>query len=89
MQIKYHRRFLKNYRNRKRIAPDQNLVNRFKQRLELRLKDPANAMIKDHQLIGKLKQYRSFSVTGDMRAVYQIEDDTLKLYDIGSHNQVY
>lgn len=87
MQIKYHRRFLKNYRNR--IAPDKKLANRFRQRLELRLKDPANAVIKDHRLTGKLKQYRSFSVTGDIRAVYQIEDDTLKLYDIGSHNQVY
>ena len=87
MQIKYHRRFLKNYR--KRIAPDKNLANRFKHRLELRLKDPASAIIKDHRLIGKLKQYRSFSVTGDIRAVYQIEDNTIKLYDIGSHNQVY
>lgn len=87
MQIKYHRRFLKNYQ--KRIAPDKKLAIRFKQRLELRLKHPVNAIIKDHQLVGKLKQYRSFSVTGDIRAVYQIEDDTLKLYDIGSHNQVY
>ena len=87
MQIKYHRRFLKNYR--KRIAPDKNLANRFKQRLKLRLEDPAGAIIKDHRLIGKLKQYRSFSVTGDIRAVYQIEDDIIKLYDIGSHNQVY
>lgn len=87
MQIKYHRRFLKSYQ--KRVAPDKKLVNRFKQRLELRLKDPASAIIKDHRLTGELKQYRSFSVTGDIRVVYQIEDDTLKLYDVGSHNQVY
>lgn len=87
MQIKYHRLFLKHFRQR--IAPNKNLVARFRQRLEIRTNDPQNAVLKDHQLVGKLQQYRSFSVTGDIRVVYRLEENTILLYDIGSHNQVY
>ena len=87
MQIKYHKNFLKHFS--KRIAPNKKLVNKFKQRLKLRLKNPTAAILKDHQLIGKIKQYRSFSVTGNIRVVYRLGKKTLYLYDVGTHNQVY
>lgn len=73
MQVKYHRRFLKNYRYR--IVSNKKLVIRFKQRLSLRLSDPENVVLRDHQLVGKKSQYRSFSVTGDIRVVYILEKD--------------
>lgn len=87
MKVKVHHQFRKNYQ--KRIASNNLLDKRFKERLHLRLKDPTNAILKDHQLVGKLKQYRSFSITGDIRVVYKIENDNLLLYNIGTHNQVY
>jgi len=62
MQIKYHRQFLKHYKQR--IRPRKNLVKRFEQRLELRIKQPKAAMLRDHQLVGKKAQFRAFSVTG-------------------------
>lgn len=87
MQIKYHKIFLKHYRQR--IDPHKNLVARFRQRLEIRIGDPKSAVLGDHQLVGKLQQYRSFSVTGDIRVIYRVDGDELLLYDIGSHSQVY
>jgi len=86
MQIKYHRLFQKHYRQR--IAPNKNLTARFQARLAIRIEDPLNAILKDHQLIGKFKQYRAFSITGDVRVIYRINDNTIFLYDIGTHNQV-
>jgi len=45
--------------------------------------------LRDHKLIGKKKNFRAFSVTGDIRVVYIIVDSNIWLFDIGSHNQVY
>lgn len=87
MQVKYHRRFLKSFRNR--IVSNKKLVSRFQQRLSLRLSDPKNIVLRDHQLIGRKSKYRSFSVTGDIRVVYILEKNAIRLYDIGTHNQVY
>lgn len=87
MQIKYHKEFLKSYR--KRIAPNPKLVIQFQSRFKHFLENPKNPKISDHKLIGKLSNYRSFSVTGDIRVIYTIEKNELWLYDIGSHNQVY
>ena len=87
MQIKYHKQFKKNYK--KRIQTNPKLVTRFKSRLTLKLKNPTNPILKDHQLVGKLRQYRAFSITGNIRIVYKIENKALRLYNIGTHNQVY
>ena len=87
MKILYHKNFLKNYR--KRIDPNKKLGSKFQNRFDKFLKDPKSPVLKDHQLIGKKKEYRAFSVTGDTRVVYKKFDNTILLCDIGSHNQVY
>jgi len=87
MRTVYHRQFRKNFK--KQILPYPKIVSRFKQRLQLRLKNPASPLLRDHKLIGAKSEYRSFSVAGDIRVVYKIEDDIFRLYDIGTHNQVY
>ena len=87
MNIKYHRTFLKHFK--KRILLHHNLVTKFKERLNLKLSDPTNPALKDHRLSGKRAEYRSFSITGDIRVIYKIEGETLFLYDIGTHSQVY
>ncbi len=47
-------------------------------------------MIYDHQLIGQKQNFRSFSITGDIRLVYQyVGENTVLFFDIGSRNQVY
>ncbi|MEA2019351.1 MAG: type II toxin-antitoxin system YafQ family toxin [Campylobacterota bacterium] len=44
---------------------------------------------KDHQLIGKLKEFRECHIKPDLLLIYLIEDDTLKLVDIGSHSELF
>jgi len=87
MKIEYHRQFLKHFK--KRIAPHSQLVSKFEERLRLKMTDPKNPVLHDHQLLGSKSEYRSFSVTGDTRVVYRVEGDVLRLYDIGTHAQVY
>lgn len=87
MRIKYHREFLKNYR--KKISPYPKLEKQFKEKLGRFVKDPKDPSLRDHKLIGKRKDFRAFSVAGDIRVVYTIISGSVWLYDIGTHNQIY
>jgi len=44
---------------------------------------------KDHQLIGKLKEFRECHIKPDLLLIYMIEDNILKLADIGSHSELF
>jgi mRNA interferase YafQ len=44
---------------------------------------------KDHQLVGQMKDYRECHIKPDLLLVYMIEDETLKLIDIGSHSELF
>jgi addiction module RelE/StbE family toxin len=85
--IEYHRIFLKHFENR--LASNSSLVLKFKEKIKLLENDPNNPSLKSHNLSGSKKGFRSFSLTGDMRVVYKIEGRTIRLYDVGTHNQVY
>lgn len=87
MNINYHKNFLKSYK--KRILPNSSLDKKFKERLKLFIEDKSNSILKDHSLKGKKSEYRAFSITGDIRAVYEKVSDGILLHDIGTHNQVY
>jgi len=87
MIIRYHKRFLKHFKQR--IVPSHSLDRQYSKRLPLFLSDPKQALLYDHALHGDLEGYRSFSVTGDIRVVYRYEGEDIKFYDIGTHNQVY
>jgi len=82
-----HSQFRKNYR--KRILPHTNIDRKIEEKFKLFIQNPKNPELKDHRLLGSLRGFRAFSVTGDIRVVYRIIDDIVELYDIGSHNQVY
>lgn len=86
--VKTHPKFDKNYR--RRILPHPHLDTKFKERLNLFITNPRNPILKDHPLIGKKKHLRSFSITGDIRVIYQEISPTEALFlDIGTHSQVY
>ena len=44
---------------------------------------------KDHQLIGKMKDFRECHIKPDLLLIYMVEDNTLKLVDIGSHSELF
>lgn len=68
----------------------QKIQRRFQKRLELFIKNPVNPILRMHILKGTMTGYRAFSVTGNYRAIFRlIEEDSIKLIDIGTHSQVY
>lgn len=73
----------------KRISHRKNLVARFEERYDLFIEDQRNPILENHALSGKLEGFRAFSITGDVRVVYYIYNDTAYFVDIGTHNQVY
>jgi len=44
---------------------------------------------KDHQLIGKLKDFRECHIKPDLLLIYMVENNILKLVDIGSHSELF
>jgi len=84
MEIKFNPSFRKRYKKL-----NTKIKKAFHRRLELFIQDPSQSLLRDHPLVGKLQGYRAFSITGDIRVVYYIFEDTAYFVDIGTHNQVY
>ena len=69
---------------------DAKLVRRVEERLKLFQNNPQHPLLRDHALTGSKHGYCAFSVTADIRIIYyRPDEETIILYDIGSHNQVY
>jgi len=45
--------------------------------------------LRDHQLKGKYKQYRSINITGDYRALYLLRGDEAIFDVVDTHSQLY
>ena len=90
-EISYSKTFKKRYKER--VFGNKNLKKRVAYRINLFKIDPTPEILKDHPLTGKYKYSRSFSISGDVRVIYQVR--TFKdrivfiIVDIGTHNQVY
>ena len=48
---------------------------------------PAEA--KDHPLSGEWDDFREFHISGDLLVIYQVENETIKLVRLGTHNQLF
>lgn len=86
MNIRFQKSFDKRY---------QKLTLKAKHKVDaaiLRFRfDPFDPVLKNHPLKGSMLGLRSFSVSGDVRVIFEeYEDYTLVLMlDVGTHNQVY
>lgn len=85
MKIRYSKKFVKQLAKQ----PDK-VVRALKLRIELFEEDMYNPLLRNHPLQGKLKGYYSINITGDIRAIYEIVDDEIYIYQmIGTHSQLY
>jgi addiction module RelE/StbE family toxin len=88
IEIDFHKKFQKHYL--KRIKFNTNLDNIFHEKVRLFSSDPNCKILNNHYLTGRMKKLYSFSITGDIRVIYQwVDSETVLFLDIGSHNQVY
>lgn len=62
----------------------------FKKRLTVFQANPFDTSLRNHALKGKYLGYRSIDVTGDIRALYTVQGNTIIIFGfIGSHSQLY
>ena len=62
----------------------------FERRMILFLEDVNNPTLNTHKLSGQLKDLWSFSVSGDIRVVFdKSQKDIIILVAIGSHSELY
>lgn len=88
MQIQFTRQFAKQYRK----SPKKIQLS-FDKKLALFLSNPQDPPLNNHALTGRLYGYRSINVTGDWRAVFQVEEHEsvilVRFVAIGTHSQLY
>ena len=84
MTVEFTKNFIK---QSKKLSPK--LRVQVFQRIKLFTKEPLNPLLRDHQLKGKYKRYRSIDITGDFRALYFLEIDKAIFDIVGTHSQLY
>ncbi len=87
MKIESTESFIKIFK--KRFSHREKIQKKFDERIKKFVENPYNPVLSNHALTGKLKGYRAFSITGDIKVVYYAYNNTAYLVDIGTHNQVY
>lgn len=85
MKLGFKKSFLKGVRklNSKQQA-------QLKKRLDLFKFNPIDPSLKNHSLIGKYQHCSSINISGDIRAIYIIDENknTIFIY-IGTHSELY
>ena len=88
MKIKYLKQFLDDV-----AKLNIRQAKRLKERLELFLEHPTHPALRNHKLKGKLKNFCSINITGDIRAIYKIKKHKKELIAefirLGTHTQLY
>lgn len=88
MKIKFSKKFRKQY-----IKSDEKIRAVFEKRLQIFMRDPIDPQLRNHQLAGNFKDYRSINITGDWRAIYsqsKSEEDVVVVFEMfGTHSQLY
>jgi addiction module RelE/StbE family toxin len=85
MIIRYSKRFKKQY---SKLLPK--LQEKTKQIIQLWSSNPNDELLRLHRLGGKLSKFYSIDITGDIRALYEVVDEEVYLYQmIGTHSQLY
>lgn len=84
MNIQFKKDFRKQY---KKLSPK--LQKLFQERFSIFQSDPFDPILNSHSLAGKYKKCRSINVSGDLRAIYTMQEDTVIFLVIGTHSELY
>ena len=88
LKILFHHSFKRAYK--RSVSTGSEREEKFRSKLELFTDNPFNPSLRTHKLKGRLNGYWSFSIEYDLRVIFYFEDEeTVVLFDIGSHDDVY
>ena len=89
MEVAFSTSFRKSFKKR---IESTNFEPLFWERLQLFIENPFDINLKTHKLSGKLRGAWSFSISYDLRVVFNFTKGSPKraiLIDIGNHDEVY
>jgi addiction module RelE/StbE family toxin len=85
MKIRYSKKFKKQFT---KLTPK--LQQKTKDAISLWAINPRDESLRLHQLSGKIKHLHSIDITGDIRALYEVIDGEVYLYQmVGTHSSLY
>ena len=84
MRIFYKKRFDKNFKKLPIKIKEQ-----FYQRLEVFINDKFDKVLNNHSVDRVFPGCHSINVTGDFRAIYSEEEDSVTFVTIGTHSELY
>ena len=85
MKVVFHKNFKQQYK--KLRASEQRKCD---ERIALFMQNPSHPILNNHSLGGKLKEYQSINITGDIRALYEVVSEDVALFiTIDTHSNLY
>lgn len=87
LKLKRHKEFLKDYKKQK--VSEQHYAKFIVYLSQLLQQEPLPKEALDHPLKGEWSDFREFHISGDLLIIYAVKNDTLELYRIGSHAQLF
>ena len=84
MTIAYSKNFIK---QAKKLPPETR--KKLLERVHVFAGNQLHPTLRNHQLKGKYREYRSIDVTGDVRALYLQKEDEAIFDAVGTHSQLY
>ncbi len=84
MNILFHKRFLKQQERLSRA-----LQVKLSERIELFAHDAFSQKLNNHELHHPYEGCRSINISGDVRAIYKIENGTCTFLYVSTHSQLY
>lgn len=84
MKLNYHKDFIKDFGKQ-----PKKIKEKFKERQVLFEVDEFNPVLNNHALKGKWLGYRSINVSGDIRAIFKRDTESVLFVVIDSHSKLY
>lgn len=80
--------FSKHFINQaKKLEPS--LRQKLYQSIQIFSENPTHPTLRNHQLKGRYKAYRSIDITGDVRVIYLQQEDGVVFDAVGTHSELY
>lgn len=84
MKVAYLRSFRKDY---KKLS--LKLRNQFRERVQFFRENQFNPLLNNHSIHHPYEGCQSINITGNVRALYEINNDTAIFIRIGTHSELY
>lgn len=84
VEIVFHKDFKKRY-----LKLSSKFAKKFDEKLKLFRENQFDPVLNNHALKGKWLGYRSINVTGDIRAVFRRDGDSVVFVEIDNHSNLY